>query len=306
MSDDASALVVRSPGRRPAARQAELFARPVAPVTPGPDLAGYDVILVNISGGKDSQATLDVTVRAAEHAGVRDRVMTVFADLGDDDEWPGTRELAAAHAAHYGVPHVVVRREVTNAAGERVPQSLSEHIEQRGMWPDAARRYCTSDAKRAPVHRLMTSLAAERRALGAGQVRILNVMGLRAQESPARALLRGFSHDERASNSRRWVDTWLPVHLWPVEQVWALIAQAGTRPHWVYAAGLPRLSCRFCVLASRSALIRAAQLDPAGADKRAGMEQRMGHRFRNDLTMREIVALAAVTPAAGPVEDWRA
>lgn len=306
MSEGASAVAPLLAGAPLGASQGALFARPVAPVTPGPDLASYHVILVNISGGKDSQATLDVTVRAAQAAGVRDRVMTVFADLGDEDEWPGTRELAAEHSAHYGLPHAVVCREVTNAAGERVPQSLSEHIEARGMWPDAARRYCTSDAKRAPVYRLMTALAADRRALGAGQVRILTVMGLRAQESPARALLPGFTHDERASNSRRWVDTWLPVHLWPVEQVWALIAKAGTRPHPVYAAGLPRLSCRFCVLASRSALVRAAQLDPAGAARRVAMEQRMGHRFRKDLSMAEVVALAAVTPATGPVEDWRA
>jgi hypothetical protein len=39
-------------------------------VTPGPDLASYDVLLVNISASTDSQATLDVTVRAAEAAGV--------------------------------------------------------------------------------------------------------------------------------------------------------------------------------------------------------------------------------------------
>jgi 3'-phosphoadenosine 5'-phosphosulfate sulfotransferase (PAPS reductase)/FAD synthetase len=108
-----------------------------------PDLGDYDVILVNISGGKDSQAALDETVRAADLAGVRDRVVTVFCDLGEDDEWPGTRELAAEHAARYGLRHEVVRREVVNAAGQRVPQSLTEHIEQRGMWPDAARRYCT-------------------------------------------------------------------------------------------------------------------------------------------------------------------
>jgi 3'-phosphoadenosine 5'-phosphosulfate sulfotransferase (PAPS reductase)/FAD synthetase len=120
--------------------QGTLFARP-APHQP--DLASYDVILVNISGGKDSQAALDETVRAAEAAGVRDRIVTVFCDLGADDEWPGTRELASEHAAFYQLRHEVAFRQVINTAGERVQQTLSEHIEQRGMWPDAARRYCT-------------------------------------------------------------------------------------------------------------------------------------------------------------------
>lgn len=67
-----------------------------------PDLAAYHVILVNISGGKDSEASLDVTVRAAGAAGVRDRLVTVFCDLGSDDEWPGTLEGVPVIAAGSG------------------------------------------------------------------------------------------------------------------------------------------------------------------------------------------------------------
>jgi 3'-phosphoadenosine 5'-phosphosulfate sulfotransferase (PAPS reductase)/FAD synthetase len=288
------------------ADQGSLFTLP----SPGaPDLASYDVILVNISGGKDSQAALDETVRAADAAGVRHRIVSVFCDLGDEDEWPGTRELAAEHAAHYGLRHEVVRREIATAGGRRVPQSLNEHIEARGMWPDAARRYCTSDMKRAPVHRLMTRLAGEKRAAGITRrrVRILNVLGLRAQESPGRALLAPFARDERATNQTvRLVDQWLPVHDWDARQVWERIVSVGTRPHPVYAAGMPRLSCRFCVLASRSALVLAARLDSDGAERRAAMKERMGHRFRNDLAMRDIVAEAKTAPGPAAVEDWAA
>lgn len=290
---------------RPAAGQEELFsAAALLPAPPVPDLGSYDRILMSISAGKDSQAALDVTVQAADAAGVRDRVLTVFADLGEADEWPGTRELAAEHAAHYGLRHEVVFR-VDPATG--LQESLSEHIEDRGMWPDRARRYCTSDMKRAPVHKLLTRLAAELRDSGevtGRPVRILSVMGLRAQESPDRRLMSPLARDERASNKTvRHVDQWLPVHHWDVSEVWARIAQAGTRPHWVYAAGLPRLSCRFCVLAGKNALIRAAQIDPEGAEERADREARMGHSFRQGLTMREI---ADAAKAAGPVEveDW--
>ena len=267
------------------------------------------MILVNISGGKDSQAALDETVRAAEAAGVRNRIVTVFCDLGDDDEWPGTRELAAEHAAHYGLRHEVVCRQITGPDGQRVQQTLSEHIEQRGMWPDAARRYCTSDLKRAPVHRLMTRLTAEQRAAGitGRRVRILSVLGLRAQESPRRALMIPFSHDERASNQTvRWVDEWLPIHSWTSGQVWARITAAGTRPHPIYAAGMPRLSCRFCVLASRTALILAARLDPEGAVRRAAMEQRMGHAFRQGMPMRDIISEAKTARGPVTVKDWAA
>jgi 3'-phosphoadenosine 5'-phosphosulfate sulfotransferase (PAPS reductase)/FAD synthetase len=203
----------------------------------------------------------------------------------------------------------VVRREITTAGGQRVQQTLSEHIEQRGKWPDAARRYCTSDLKRAPVHRLMTSLAAEKRAAGitGRRIRILNVLGLRAQESARRAMMAAFSRDERATNQTvRLVDEWLPIHSWTAGQVWARIGQAGTRPHPVYAAGMPRLSCRFCVLASRSALVLAARLDPGGAERRAAMEERMGHTFRAGMTMRDIIAEAQTITGPVAVEDWAA
>ena len=274
------------------------------PLKGRPNLAAYDVILCNISGGKDSQAMLDETVKAADAAGVRDRIVAVFCDLGEDDEWEGTRELVAEHAAHYGLRHEVVQREVDGQA-----ESLSEHIEARGMWPDSARRYCTSDMKRAPVHKLMTRLASEQRE-GQGvrgrRVRILNVMGLRAEESPKRALMHPFIRDERATyQTTRLVNEWLPIHSWTVDQVWERIAECGTRPHPVYAKGMPRLSCKFCVLASKSALVRAAQLDPQGAQKRADMEIRMGHTFKKGMSMAQIIALAAEAESV-KVENWAA
>jgi hypothetical protein len=73
--------------------------------TASPNFVDYDAILVN-----SSQASLDVAVEAARAADVLDRVLVVHADLGDN-EWPGTGELAAEHAAHYGLPFKTVRRE---------------------------------------------------------------------------------------------------------------------------------------------------------------------------------------------------
>src|SRR6185437_10786523 len=262
-----------------------------------PDLASYDKIVVSISAGKDSQAALHRTILAATAAGVTDRVMTVFADLGPE------------HARFYGVPHEVVYREITGPDGQKVQQTLTQHIEQRGKWPDASRRYCTSDMKRAPIQRLYTRIAADHRAEHPGRkVRILAVLGMRAQESRTRALLQPFAHDSRASNRTvRHVDQWLPVHQLTTSQIWDLIAEAGTRPHWVYAY-LPRLSCRFCVLAGKAALIRSALLDPAGAARRADLEQRMGHQFRQNLSMADIIQAARglTLDTAPPAVTWAA
>jgi hypothetical protein len=69
-----------------------------------------------------------------------------------------------------------------------------------------------------------------------------------------------------------------------------------------YAVGLPRLSFSFCLLASRDALVRSAQLRPRLAAEYAAAEQRMGQWFRDDLSMADIVALAGRTEhSLGPV-----
>ena len=53
-----------------------------------PRLTDCDIILVNSSAGKDSQATLDVVAGAAREAGVLDRLVVAHTDLGDA-EWDG-------------------------------------------------------------------------------------------------------------------------------------------------------------------------------------------------------------------------
>jgi 3'-phosphoadenosine 5'-phosphosulfate sulfotransferase (PAPS reductase)/FAD synthetase len=325
--------------------QAALFDRAeVRPVTLGPDLTAYDVILANLSGGKDSQTMLRVLVAAADAAGVRDRIVCVFADLGEADEWPGTAEMAAAHAAAYRLRIITVRREVTDPrTGRRKPPGLLERIYRRGMWPDARNRYCTSDLKRGPIRTVMTFLADEARGRGitGRRVRILNVLGMRAQESPSRRLMEPFAPDAGSSNkTRREVDQWLPIHAWTLEEVWADIRASGVPYHRVYDYGMPRLSCRFCILASESALVLAAQLDPAGAEARAAVERdflrrklatvcavmmaaeaegrltpllalalrralRSGHKFQAARSMEQVIAKAKALPRPAIVDDWQ-
>jgi len=80
-------------------------------VTPAakPRLTDCDIILVNSSAGKDSQATLDLVAGAAREAGVLDRLVVAHTDLGDA-EWDGVPQLAAEHAAHYGLRFEIARR----------------------------------------------------------------------------------------------------------------------------------------------------------------------------------------------------
>lgn len=256
---------------------------------PVPDLADYEVVLANSSAGKDSQAMLDVLVQAARAAGVVDRVVVVHADLGDN-EWDNVRELAAEHAAFYGLRFEVVARRRSDGEVE----TILDRVAARGMFPDAARRWCTSDHKRTPVRTLMTRLVTEQREAGVADrpVRVLNVLGERAQESRQRRQRTPYAFDPAASNGRRHVDTWRPIHALTTRQVWQRIERAGTRPHPAYQAGMSRLSCGFCVLGSRADLICSARLNPDLAARYAAVEASTGHRFRRDLSMADIITAA--------------
>lgn len=261
-----------------------------------PRLADYDIIIINSSAGKDSQAMLDLVVQQAESEQVLDRVVVFHADLGRA-EWKGTAELAAEHADHYGVRFEKIKR----------PQGdLLEHVESRGMWPSSTARYCTSDHKRGQGRKVMTLLVRE---LGLDRpAKVLNCMGFRREESPARRKKDPFRYDRPASGKGtvRQVWEWLPILEWTVDDVWQRIADAGTRHHWAYDLGMPRLSCCFCVLASRSALVLAARHNPELADEYVRIEHTIDHRFTVAHSMAEIVAEAADGSTPVTIEDWTA
>lgn len=261
----------------------------------GVDLKDWDVVLVNSSAGKDSQAMLDLVAERAKTAGVSDRVVVVHADLGRV-EWAGTRDLAERQAKHYGFRFVVVRREKGD---------LLDQVEARGMWPDRGNRYCTSDQKRDQVMKLITRLVTERYD-GSQPIRILNCMGLRSAESPARAKLDPMERNERASNGKREVWTWLPIHDWSKEQVWERIRASGVEHHPAYDLGMPRLSCCFCVFSSRSALMLAGQHNPELLAEYVRVEQKIGHTFRKDQTIQEIQEALAKGEQPGEISTWEA
>lgn len=287
------------------------------------DLTQYDVILVNSSAGKDSQAMLSYLVALADRQGVdRTRFLVVHADLGRV-EWDGTRELAEEQAAAYGLRFETVARDedlldqvktrrrtldadataleadaaALAAAGWTAFADLATADAKKKRntpaWPSSAARYCTSDQKTGQVAKLMTRLAAEHRAAGhTHPIRILNCLGIRAAESPARAKKVALGVDP-ATNSRRQVTRWLPIFNWSDQQVWDTIAASGLRVHEAYAEGMPRLSCVMCVLAGRRELILAARLNPGLAAEYLEVEREVGHTFKADLSMAEIIDAAA-------------
>ena len=318
------------------------------------NLRFYDWIIINTSAGKDSQTMLEEVVKQARREGVMDRVVVVHADLGKV-EWPGTKELAKQQAAHYGLDLVVVKRpqgdlldhvreRAEKLGGEAPPfpapqaryctdhhktNQVSKLITKLVMierdrpesppWPDSLARYCTSDHKRAQVTKLTTQLVKRSKKGGLRRkVRILNCLGIRSDESPARSKKKAFSLDRRQSGTvkkingkkvfipgkTKTVHTWYPIFDWSVDQVWESIRASGVPSHYAYSLGMSRLSCCFCIFAPRAALMLAGLHNRALLDEYCQIEEETGWNFRKNLSLREVRAAIDRGEQPGEVKSW--
>ncbi|WP_432156114.1 phosphoadenosine phosphosulfate reductase family protein [Streptomyces sp. bgisy153] len=246
-------------------------------------IRSVDAITVQSSAGKDSVVLLDRIATWAKEAGCLDKVVVVHADLQGAD-WPGVRELAERQALRYGLRFVTVRS----------PKTFLSMVEGRGMFPDAQNRLCTATLKRDEAAKLFTEIA---QALGLSeQAVILNCLGIRAAESPARRRKRHLAVDKRASTQRRLVLTWHAVFDLTEADVWARIASRTLEYHPVYDTLIPRLSCTYCILAPFDVLVEATRLcwlwnldTPADY---VDVEQRIGHRFTHKFSLADVVAEA--------------
>lgn len=214
------------------------------------------IFYVSHSGGKDSQAMYAMLNRIVPH----EQIVVVHADLGEV-EWSGVQDHINENITH---PLNVVR------AGK----TLLGMVEQRGMWPSAAFRQCTSDLKRGPIVKFIRAdLKAKGKRLG------VNCMGLRAQESAARAKRNPLTINgdlSRAGRTNRTVYDLLPIFEWSTEEVFAEIEMAGQKPFWAYEKN-ERLSCVFCIMGSLNDLRHGAEQNPKLYKTYVELEKKIGH-----------------------------
>ena len=160
-----------------------------------------------------------------------------------------------------------------------------------------------ADAELAAVVRATWPVAERKRR----PVRILNCVGLRAEESPGRARRPELSRDPRGTGKghSKVVDVWLPVQGMTEAEIWAECLASGAPIHPAYAAGLPRASCVFCIYAPEDALRIAGLAHPELLAEYVAVEERIGHTFKRHLPIAKVAAdLAAGARPSGPVASW--
>ena len=237
------------------------------------------LVAISTSGGKDSQAMTILLSRIVP----RDQIVAVHAPLSEM-EWPGTVEHIEA-TLPAGVPLIFA----PVASGK----SLLDRVEERGMFPGIRQRWCTAEHKRRPIERELRQYLKIHPRFGG---RLVNCLGIRRDESAARARRVPWRRNERMSVAGREVFDWLPIFDLSTEDVFRVIRDAGQSPHWIYRH-LSRCSCSFCIFSSPGDLRTAAELRPGLYRRYAQTERRIGHTLSP--TRRPLPELTGVPLAAG-------
>ena len=221
-------------------------------------LARNAVVAIGVSGGKDSDACAIATseyLDAIGHTGPR---LLVHSDLGMV-EWKQSEAKCRELAEAIGWELAIVRR----AAGglmERWESRWASNVRRYSNldcvklilpWSTPSLRFCTSELKSAVI-----SSYLKKRFKGQ---EIINVTGIRRQESASRRKAEVSKLDPRLSRKGLNGITWNSVIEWDIDEVKASIARRGLVLHEAYTRwGVSRVSCVMCVMSSASDLRASA------------------------------------------------
>ena len=184
-----------------------------------PDGRKIERFVVGYSGGKDSLATAILC---------RDLGPTMLLHADTGWEHPGHADYLHASAKALDLPLVIVR---SDRGG------MADLVKHKRMFPSRTRRFCTTELKIKPIAAYLRAQDDE----------VVSVVGVRAEESAARAKLEEWSPFEEGDC---W--TWRPLLNWPMGQVIDIIRAAGLDLHPHYHDGATRVGCYPCIYARKA------------------------------------------------------
>lgn len=267
-------------------------------------------LIVNVSGGKDSDCMLKLLWQASQRHRWTGDFRVVTCDLGRN-EWD------------FSLPHIrqFVRETTRQAAtilhrpqGDLLEQWWTRYrtlqaegrADQVPPWSSAAARFCTKAQKEQQVNKFIIQQYPS-------DAIIISCIGLRADESPARRNKADFQAYERsptAPTKNRLVYRWLPIHQFSLDDVWrtlgwslerlqalqadvqatvqpgdrdgllALLAHHRFPANPVYALGNDRCSCQLCVLANQNDIVNGIIWNPEHYRDVVDLEIESGFSFQ--------------------------
>jgi 3'-phosphoadenosine 5'-phosphosulfate sulfotransferase (PAPS reductase)/FAD synthetase len=279
------------------------------------------LVIVNHSGGKDSQA---MYLHLTRDLGIpHDQIRVVHADLPGAD-WPGTLDHVERYTDH---DVKVVRAQFKDGA----VKELYDYVMKRGKFPSAQQRYCTSELKTSPINAWIRQALCELNGMkkpcdldkpGKRRV-VISAMGMRAEESDNRAGLSEWELNVGESTAGRAWFEYLPIHRWKTPQVFRTIKRYGQEPFWIYgrtpaarrrlieagsvdargnAVPMQRMSCVFCIMGSLRDIGVASRIGPQSiAEEICKIEDETGFTFKKGISFPQLI-----TSGEAQVEKGRA
>ena len=273
------------------------------------------IFYVSHSGGKDSQAMF-LLVQAIIPA---DQLVVIYADLGRVvwDTMPhieattGRRAIRSTPVGRGKVQYTDYHTGATVPCPRPQDALLVCKCETRdflSLWdakgraPSPANPQCTSDLKRGPIERTVRNFIKD---AGVSKLAV-SCIGIRKAESSRRdknVTAKGtlVKNKSQSVAGRTWYN-WLAIAnlkcsldnsfdaATQADHVMQAVTLSGQELHPVYAKGMRRLSCCFCIMASPQDHAIAASLRPELLAEYAAMEQKTGFTLFNGQSITERVA----------------
>ena len=224
-------------------------------------------ILVQFSGGKDSQACL---IKSCNDYGA-DKVTAVFCDTGWEHQ--DTYSHIDSVVKQLGVPLVTLK---SAKYKDFVDMSI-----KKGRFPSSQRRFCTSELKVIPMIDYILSQDES----------FIIIQGIRAKESAVRAgydvecsyFKEYFTDGVKNLYHKKAVKEWCrthdasvlrPIFCWSAQDVIDYILDNGQRPNPLYERGFSRVGCFPCIMC-RKREVQLISKDEWGSQRLLDAEKRL-------------------------------
>jgi 3'-phosphoadenosine 5'-phosphosulfate sulfotransferase (PAPS reductase)/FAD synthetase len=213
-------------------------------------------VALGISGGKDSTAMVLATLDYLDSIGHSGPRLLIHSDLGRV-EWRQSQPMCQRLAEYTGLELVIVRRQAGDMLArwqQRWQNNVARYANLECVklilpWSTPSMRFCTSELKTAVICRYLVKRFP-------GET-ILNAVGIRREESYGRAkavVVKPQNKLTSKTHQTRGYD-WNPILDYTVEDVWDCHDEHRFPRHEAYTGyGSTRVSCVFCIMASRGDL----------------------------------------------------
>lgn len=191
--------------------------------------AGHDdsVFVLNISGGKDSAAGACAMIEA----GIPCRYVAA------DTAWEANKPGVAVWLEYLATIERVLRIRIERVG---VPGGMVAVARKKAGFPFRRGRWCTETLKLEPIRAHLDAIRE------AEQTDTVSVLGVRAEESDARAAMPEF---EYAADWGGYI--WRPLHRWTIADVLAIHHRHGLPVNPLYQLGFERVGCMPCIMSGR-------------------------------------------------------